>query len=266
MKKTLLSLTQAVLNKMDSDEVNSIFDTVESTQVAEEIRDTFENMVTYNTDYHFESFGTLDSVANQANHFNQLAIPDNLAEIYEIWVQDLADTSQRYKLQYVSPGEFVDNMFKGTYTSTKSATPVGQNGPRIPIPNDRYPRCFTSFDQKHLFFDAVPTDVMDTIWAQSVFVRGRFVPEFKMEDTFIPTLPAEAFPELLSDAIDACHVHFKGVSNSKAQRRVRKQMVKRNAHREKVSNKINNISGPPYGRNSRGGSLLNRGGDGDTYS
>jgi hypothetical protein len=45
MKRTLLDLTQNILSAMNSDEVNSIGDTTESTQVAEIIRTTYYNIL-----------------------------------------------------------------------------------------------------------------------------------------------------------------------------------------------------------------------------
>src|SRR5882762_9586205 len=45
MKRTLLDLTQNILSALNSDEVNSIGDTVESAQVAEIIRTTYYNIM-----------------------------------------------------------------------------------------------------------------------------------------------------------------------------------------------------------------------------
>jgi hypothetical protein len=45
MKMTLLDMTQSILASMGSDQVNSIGDTVESTQVAEILRQTYYNMI-----------------------------------------------------------------------------------------------------------------------------------------------------------------------------------------------------------------------------
>ena len=45
MKKSLLDITQEILSDMDSDEVNSIDETVEATQVAEIVRSTYFAMI-----------------------------------------------------------------------------------------------------------------------------------------------------------------------------------------------------------------------------
>ena len=45
MKKTLLEIVQEILSDMDSDEVNTIDDTIESAQVAEIVRSTYFAMI-----------------------------------------------------------------------------------------------------------------------------------------------------------------------------------------------------------------------------
>src|SRR5882724_2847159 len=45
MKYTLLELTQAVLSSMDSDEINSINDSVESQQVVEVIKTVYDDII-----------------------------------------------------------------------------------------------------------------------------------------------------------------------------------------------------------------------------
>ena len=44
-KKTLLAITQDILNDLESDEVNSIDDTLEATQIANIIRTTYEEII-----------------------------------------------------------------------------------------------------------------------------------------------------------------------------------------------------------------------------
>ena len=44
-KRTLLELTQSILNDLDGEAVNSIFDTEEAIQYANVVRDTYFNIV-----------------------------------------------------------------------------------------------------------------------------------------------------------------------------------------------------------------------------
>ena len=45
MRTTLLSMVQSILSDMDSEDVNSISDTVEAQQIASVIQDTYFNLI-----------------------------------------------------------------------------------------------------------------------------------------------------------------------------------------------------------------------------
>jgi len=45
MKRTLLQIVQNILSDMDSEDVNTIGDTIESQQIASVVRDVYYNMV-----------------------------------------------------------------------------------------------------------------------------------------------------------------------------------------------------------------------------
>ena len=257
-KYTLFELVSAILEKMESDEVNSIFDTVESTSVAGEIRDTFRNMVANREEYKRDSFTVLENVADY-DHFNQLRIPDNVVNIKQIWKTgcDSAGDYYRRELTYLNPRDFVERCYK--LPSGCGAVTVAQigveNGPCFPVLVDREPEFYTTFDDKHLFFDAVDRTETDTLKSGDIAARATLYPEFKMEDNFVPPLAVEDFPYLLNDAMDACFINFKGVSNSKAQKRARDQQVWGQNNRDRVGPHTNGTAGPPYGRYSRGGQI-----------
>jgi hypothetical protein len=62
MKKTLLEMTQDILNDMDSDEVNSISDTVEAQQVANIIKTCYNEMISNRDWPHLRKLVQLDSL------------------------------------------------------------------------------------------------------------------------------------------------------------------------------------------------------------
>lgn len=79
-KRTLLDMVQGILSKMDSDEVNSISDTVESLQVANIIRDCYFDLI---EEYDLPAHGniiTLDPFAS-SSYPNRLRIPENTSSI-----------------------------------------------------------------------------------------------------------------------------------------------------------------------------------------
>src|SRR5690554_7382013 len=79
MKKTLLQLVQDILSASDGDEVNSIFDTVESTQVANIVRTTYEAMMTNRSWPHLEKLVTL-TPSSDPSRPTHMYLPDNVKD------------------------------------------------------------------------------------------------------------------------------------------------------------------------------------------
>jgi hypothetical protein len=77
--------------------------------------------------------------------------------------------------------------------------------------------------------------VESTLQEHKSLALGTEMPTFTMEDTFIPALPADYFPLLLSEAKQSAFVNLKQVSNSIEDRRSRRQRVRlmNNIHRAK---------------------------------
>lgn len=272
---TLLEMTQTILEKMDSDEVNSIEDTVESIAVAREIRDTYRYITDHSEDYQKEGYGQLEGIGDR-DFFNQLKIPENFVRVDEVWFNyDLTGSipsssgyagdhgrsihgqCERHCPEYLPPKEFVEYLYRSCDHSACMVKAKGTQGPFFPINTNCDPRYFTTFDEDVLFFSSVDLTFRETLHASETAIVGMMSPEFKIEDSFTPDLHADEFSYFLNEAIDACFVHFKGVSNSKAQKRARDQKVMKQNNRERIRTRQFEDARPPYGRYSRGGPIQN---------
>lgn len=76
-KKTLLDVVQGVLSLLDSDEVNSIADTIEGTQIAYLVRECYEDIVEEMDLGHKGELIYLES-ATDATHPTLMKIPDSV--------------------------------------------------------------------------------------------------------------------------------------------------------------------------------------------
>ena len=210
-RKTLLDMTQNILNAMDSDEVDSIGDTVESLQVAEVIRETYE-YITVGLDIPGRAgIIMLDASADVALP-NYMTVPSNVERIE--WVRYNGEP-----IEYRDPLSFVIAVSgRGTGTEVDTINSLF-------IYNDRDPTFYTSFDDDTLVFDAYDLETESTLQQSKTLCWGQRSPAFLMEDTFVPTLPLDMFPRLLAEAKAACFVNFKQVSNSSEERRARNQKV-----------------------------------------
>jgi len=210
-RKTLLDMTQNILNAMDSDEVDSIGDTVESLQVAEVIRETYE-YITVGLDIPGRAgIIKLDS-SGDVDLPNHMTVPSDVERVE--WIRYNGES-----VEYKDPLSFVIYV-SGRGTGTDVTTIAN-----LAIYNDRDPTYYTSFDDDTIVFDAYDLETESTLQQSKTLCWGQRSLAFLMEDTFIPLLPLDMFPRLLAEAKAACFVNFKQVSNSNEERRARNQKV-----------------------------------------
>ena len=83
------------------------------------------------------------------------------------------------------------------------------------IYNDRQPTYWTSFDDEYLVFDSYDRTVDTTLQESKIQAYGYVEPTFVIRDTFVPDLPAKAFPYYLSTAKAKCFSVLRGQINQK---------------------------------------------------
>lgn len=211
-KKTLLEMTQNILSAMDSDEVNSIGDTVESLQVAEVIAETYE-YITVGIDIPGRSGIIQLDASGDPDLPNYMTVPSNVERL--IWVR-----YNNEEIEYLAPLQFVEMVAKRS--GEDDAITTVEN---LYIYNDRDPKYYTSFDDDTLVFDGFNLAEGATLMQARTLCWGQKSNAFLMEDDFIPLLPLEMFPRLLAEAKASCFINFKQVSNSKEEQRARQQKV-----------------------------------------
>jgi hypothetical protein len=235
-KKTLLQMVQNILSAMDSDEVNSISDTVESLQVAEIVRETYEDLTATLSIPERRALVRLEGVADVLRP-NYLKIPDTVKDI--TWIR-----YNNTELTYKSPEEFVNYVLsiEGDITVTDF------NDVTYTVRNDRDPVYWTCFDDEHLVFDALNQSLESTLQESNSLAYAELNNIFQMEDDFVADLDDNMFPLFLSEAKATCFINLKQVSNAKEEQRARRQLVRvqNEFNRTATKNPIDRL--PNYGR------------------
>lgn len=221
-RQTLLEMTQNILNAMDSDEVNSIGDAVESLQVAEVIKETYDYITAGLEIPGRAGIIKLDALGDLARP-TVMKAPSNTEHIE--WIK-----YNNIDVCYLEPKAFVDYviMFSGDNVETVDG---------LPIKTDADPRFYTSFDDEYLHFDSYDKDVDSTLQQSKTLCWGQKELPFRMEDDFIPNLPLDLFPRLLAEAKATCFINYKQVANSKEEQRSRQQLVRNQNNRHKNGSK-----------------------------
>ncbi len=262
MKMTMLEMVKNIMSALDSDELDSITDTVEGEQVATVIRDTYWLLVENKTIPEHQSMFQLTSAGSPALVY--MLIPTTVGELE--WVQynvvGSDDTDNKFvDIDYRSPYEFTkiltaristdDNIIAATDPTSGLALDMFQN--------DKRPEFWTSFDDQYICFDSYDAEVdASGLVGTKSLCFGSIIPTFtvanSVTDAFTPDLDDNLFPLLLAEAKSTCFMNIKQMPNPKIEKQARDQKVfsqndkYRTAQTEKAST---SAPGPDYGRRRR---------------
>lgn len=287
MQMTLLDLTQNVLSGLSSDEVNSISDTTESTQVALIIKNKYYDIVNrVNLPEHDQLIQLLPSLDETTPVM--MYVPDGVAEVkwlkyYNTNIIDVSSTGDHDTNVDIVP--FVDgipspipgyqdveilpitsfinlvnsfnpsepNVEQFTFTDSVNGFPGTFT---FYYKSDRQPSCCTILSNYNVIFDSYDNTQDSTLQASKTEAWGRIIPTFKMEDTFIPNLDDEQFTLLLNEAKALAYFELKQSMHPKAEQEIKRgwSSVQKN---KSVSNKPSYFDQlPNFGR---GGSFRSNG-------
>lgn len=244
---TLLDMVQDILSDMDSDEVNSISDTVEALQVAQIIKSTYYNIID-GRDYPFlHELFQLDSSGTLAKP-THLKLPETIIDL--IWIKynkkKAGETRNRYeKVIYKTPEEFLDIINVRDSSSSKVKVVLDPTGVELNILNDKAPEYFTTFDDETLVFDSYDSSVDSTLQNSKLQCYGKRSVAFLIEDSFTPDLPVQMFSYLHNEAKSTCFARLKQLPDAKSEQAAVSQKRKMSQDAWRVSK---GIKYPNYGR------------------
>lgn len=248
---TLLEMVQNILSAMNSDEVNSISDTVESHQVAEEIRTTFYDLYGNRDLGSFEGLVNLDSPGNaQTPHI--LSVPANVSFVKWVKYRDHRANGLTYvDVDYLPPEEFISRVVEQSEPGSFQMVSLTPSSPvKFPVLTNRAPRFYTIFStEQKLVFDSFDKEFESWLTASNSLAWGVIQKEFVLADDFIPPIDANFFPHFLAEAKSACFITIKEVANSKEEQRARRQLIRTQTRNGKTAEQRRKVfNGHDYAR------------------
>jgi hypothetical protein len=257
-KMTLLEVTQEILSDMTSDPVNSISDTVEAMQVATIVKRTFLNLV---NDRIWPATGRLFRLTSSgdAARPTHMRIEEDVVEVH--WVKyDTRDEATKpigyTDILYKNPHDFLEWTMARDAGASNMATVIDYHGTPLIIQTDRAPTYYTSFDDEYLVFDSYDSDMDSTLQHSKTQVFGIVEPEWRMEDDFVPAMPAKYFPYLVNEAKSTAFIKIKEVFSQKDEQNAQRQKgwLGQNKRRLGYDGR------PDFGRKARGSGRYSRAG------
>ncbi len=218
---------------MDSDDVNSIDDTVESAQVAEIVRECYEDLATQRDWTWLRSLTSFTGLADTSNPTKML-IPASVNKV--LWVK-----YNEKEVEYLDPKDFKDLIDQ----RVEQTGVVDANGYVI----NADPQYWTTYDDNYATFDGYDSSTDTTLQTSKCDAYCVTVPTWTHEDSFTPTLPEKMFPMLLADAKGTAFLQLKQQANAKEEAKARRGRARfqNEAKRAKAQESFTNTS-VDYGR------------------
>jgi len=242
MRKTLLSMVQSILSDMDSEDVNSISDTVEAQQIASVIQDTYFNIIAAREIPEHKQMLQLTSLSDsqKPTHFRY---PNDTKEIEKLFYNTATTGSTYTEVYFLEPIDFL-NRIDESATSTMQVQTVAGNVP-VFIYTDRMPKYYTSFDDDNIIMDAYDSSVEAILQESKTRAYGTVYPSFEITDSFEPDIDDTMLPYLLAEAKSTCFSLFKSGADPKIEQSARrlKSYVQNDMYKTKRENQR-----PHYGR------------------
>jgi hypothetical protein len=224
-KRTLLEITQEILNDMDSDAVNSIDDTVESQQVADIIRSCYNELTSNRNWPHLKKIIQLES-ANDLSKPNYLKLPSGIHQLEFFRYDKHKSIQTRTDLKdvlYKDPWDFLRFVSGRNSDNANTIKVVDFSGSEILTLNNFAPTYWTSFDDEYVVTDSYDALVDDTLKKSKTQCHAYMEATWDHTDDAIPNLPDDAFALLIEEAKSTAFFTLKQMTNAKAEQKAARQ-------------------------------------------
>lgn len=266
MKFTLLEMVQDILSSMDSDEVNSIDDTIEAQQVANVIKNVYNDIVsTIELPEQYELFqleasgnATKPVVMKRPFNFSNIewlkynkeggsttsnlpstqtwTTPDGLTVHFGTdeanWSNGGStggDYQQYRDVRYLPRPEFLKLIlaFNDNDTNVLKYNLVEQ-GITTPLlcKNDKQPDYYTDISNEIIIFDSYDASLDTTLQSSKTMAYGKKDPVFQLVDNYVPELDDRFFSLLFNESKALCFSELKQVTHQKAEKSARRDWIK----------------------------------------
>lgn len=252
MAKTVLEYVQACLNTMDSDQVDAIADTAESMQVAEHLKEVYEELIN-REDWAFLFGPATLTAAADVTQPTKFTVPETV-RFLETIKYDIADAGDEYvgrELKYLEPVDFL-NRFSNQPDQTSTQLVTVNSQIKFYVRNDQHPRYFTSFDELTIHCDAFDSSIEATLTSARMSVWACSTPTFTVADGFAPVIPRHMEPLLQSELNRQAHLYFKQQVSTPDEKKASRQLANARRRDSRITRETDEYYTNGFGRGACG--------------
>lgn len=246
-KRTLLDMVKEILSDIDSDEVESIDDTVEAEQIVSILKSTYYAMMNNRDWPHLRRSIQISSLGDTAKP-THMKIQDGVKELCFLKYnkQKVGATKKDYgNITFLQPDQFLHKTNQEDSSASTTLVVTDTGGIELIVRTDRAPTYFTSFDDEYVVFDSYDSGVDSTMQESKIQAMAYVIPAWSSADDFTPDLPENAFPALVEEAKSKAALRLAQKPDEKAEQEAGRQ----NRWLARRARRINGgIQYPNYGR------------------
>jgi hypothetical protein len=246
-KYTLLELVQKTATVCSLDEVNDINDTQDSLDIVSLAEDTYFEIINHRDWDHLNTLITASSSGDNTKP-NYLKLGDRVRELLDVSynVKKVGDTREKFKsMKWKEPDAFLATANTLNSDADNVTTITDYSGVPYNIRTDVAPTYYTTFDDEWLVFDSYDSDIDSTLQTSKSQLRVIREPVWEAANDFVPDLPIDGFPLLLSELKSVASVVMRQEPNQKEEQKSQRQARRMSGKNFKV-NDLQRV--PNYGR------------------
>lgn len=209
-KLTLLKIVNNTLMALESSQVSTISETLESTSVARIAEECFFEMVSQGDWPHLTIISLLESLGDSSKP-NYLRVSDFVKEIKYL-------EYNKKELKFLEKEEFLklSNCRDLSLDNVVQVEDLG--GVYFNIINDKDPEYYTSSLDEYLIFDSYNSSNESTLQGSNSAVKMTYTPQWFDDDSFVPELTTDMFPTYLALVKRAAFLYLRREQSMKDER------------------------------------------------
>lgn len=225
-KKTLLKIVQLIGERIGSDEIDTLTETIEAVEIVSILELTYDEILD-RRDWEFLRDRTLRMKARAGGDtklFN-LDMPSIVTRLQ--CVKYIDDNGKFPELEYVEPCVFIERLDGRNVGDANVTAIANDDGVLLNIITDAPPTFFTSFDEDTISFDAYDATRGTGNQAGDSIIIANVKPAMDFTDaTATFPIPERMGTLLLNEAMATAGVQLRQVTDARAERIARRQGIK----------------------------------------
>lgn len=253
-KRTILQLVQQLGEAIGSDEIDTLNETIEASEIATILEQTVTEIISRKRwEFLKDRVRQLDARAGGSTQLNTLVIPDDVTRINCVRYRDTNNTNVTTFLDvtYMQPCEFIQFVQARDSADTNITAIANDDGVLINVLTDNTPTRWTSFDEENITFDAYDASVgTGNLIADSVIIAD-IVPVIDYTDpTATLKVPERMESLIFNEALSYSNYRLRQTRDPKADLVAARQhrSLREQEHKTNKDEKVLN-----HGRRSRSG-------------